>query len=393
MSQTALPDTRPFDAWARLTVGDNKQLLLTTAPDTEHELWSALEYYSEVEEVGLDLIQAKGLQSTHTYQEIFNCFQAFVRQAKSYYSSAKTLHYRSSSLLYYYSFLNLVKAYLLLIQPQRIMGQAVYHGLSYNPSTTNTDFQLEIIGVHQGAFPMFYEAQTSSGISTAANSSLNIVNLLSYPTEISHQYRLAYYGYRNILSSIASVAIDRPNNQSWIILGIPAEASLNGFLSLHVNFLQTYQEVEIDINQLALVFVGMSLLELSTFRFFQELTITPTPAITRIISRVVPLQRLINDLSPYISTHYFDDNKDFDLVLPYTDTTRPTPIPITEALAIYAVMFYLSSLVRYRPDYLESLLNTKPAWLIENFVTSAPETFLRIMVSKIIGIDYIFRRR
>jgi hypothetical protein len=66
---------------------------------------------------------------------------------------------------------------------------------------------------------------------------------------------------------------------------------------------------------------------------------------------------------------------------------------MNEVLAIYAVMFYLSSLVRYRPNYLESLLNHKPAWLIENFVNSTPETFLKMMVSKIVGTDFVFRRR
>src|SRR2546429_2968802 len=173
MSQTAIAAARGFDGWVRLPVSNKYNLLLTTALDIERELWSALEYYSEVEEVGLNLIQTKGLQPQSDHQEIFQYFQAFVRQAKSYYSSAKTLHYRSNSLLYYYSFLNLVKAYLLLKEPQRIMGrtnQAVHHGLSYETSTTNTDFQLEIIRVRRGIFPLFYESQTSNSISPATNS-------------------------------------------------------------------------------------------------------------------------------------------------------------------------------------------------------------------------------
>src|SRR5258708_7538717 len=245
MSQAAIPIGRTFQHWARPSVSNNNRfLLLTASPNIEHELWSTLEYYSEVEEVGLDLIQAKELQSSTTHQEVFKCFQAFVRQAKSYYGAAKSLHYRSGSLLYYYCFLNLVKAYLLLIQPQRIMGQRVQHGLSYDPSTSNTDFQLEVIRVCPGIFPMFYEAQTSNVISTTTNQFLNIATLLSYPTEISYQYGLAGYGDRNILSSLAVAAVDRTNNQVWTILGIPAEASLNGFLSLHTNFLNTYQEVQ-----------------------------------------------------------------------------------------------------------------------------------------------------
>src|SRR5260370_2008082 len=164
MSQAAIPNARTFQSWARPSVGNNRFLLLTASPDIEHELWSMLEYYSEVEEVGLNLIQTKGLQPQNLHLEIFKSFQAFVRQAKTYYGSAKTLHYRSSSLLYYYSFLNLLKAYLFLIQPPRLSGLKVHHGLTYDPSTPNTAFPLEIIEFRQGIFPMFYEAQTSKSV-------------------------------------------------------------------------------------------------------------------------------------------------------------------------------------------------------------------------------------
>jgi hypothetical protein len=62
MSQTAIAAARGFDGWIRIPVSNRYNLLLTTALDIEHELWSALEYYSEVEEVGLNLFQTKGLQ-------------------------------------------------------------------------------------------------------------------------------------------------------------------------------------------------------------------------------------------------------------------------------------------------------------------------------------------
>src|SRR5713101_1041252 len=122
---------------------------------------------------------------------------------------------------------------------------------------------------------MFYEAQTTNVISIATNPFLNIAILLSYPSEINSQYQGSGYGDRNILSSLAVAAADRSNNQAWTIIGIPAEASLNGFLSLHVNFLNTYEEVQINKDLLALVF-GMSVAELYPFRFFQEITATQT---------------------------------------------------------------------------------------------------------------------
>jgi hypothetical protein len=140
------------------------------------------------------------------------------------------------------------------------------------------------------------------------------------------------------------------------------------------------------------IFIGIGVPELPFFRFFQDITTVPLLA-GDIVSVPELIEKIFNALHPYFSVHYFDDNRDFDLILPYQDTTNPTPKPMNEVLSIYAVMFYLSSLVRYRPNYLESLLNHEPAWLIDNFVNGTPETFLRIMVSKITGIDYIFRRR
>ena len=248
MSQTAMSVTRNFDGWLRLPVS-NKRALLYTTLDVERELWSALEYYSEVEEVGLNLIQTKGLQPQTLHQEIFKNFQAFVRQAKSYYGSAKALHYRSSSLLYYYSFLNLVKAYLILRDPKWVMGRthrSLQHGLSYKPSTRNTDFQLEVLRVCDGIFPIFYEAETTNHISIAPNSTLSIKSLLSYPTDIGFQYRLVGYGELNILPSLAAIVTNRPLNQAWTIIGIPSSTNLNNFLSLHTNFLNAYQEVQIN---------------------------------------------------------------------------------------------------------------------------------------------------
>lgn len=394
MSQTALPVARSFTGWMRLPVS-NRRVLLFTGIDIEHELWTTLEYYSEVEEVGLNLIQTKGLQPQSQHQEIYKYFQAFVRQAKSYYGSAKSLHYRSSSLLYYYSFLNLVKAYLLLRDPQRIMGRttlAVDHGLGYRSSTTNTDFQLEVIRVRQGIFQMFYEAQTSISIPTAKTSTLNITSLLSYPTDIGYPYQLVGYGDTKILPSLTVGVIDQTQKQSWTIIGIPAHSGLNDFLNQQVSFLNTYQEREINKNVLDTIFVGIGVPDLSFYRFFQDITTIPLLA-DDIIPIPFLIEKIINALYPFFSVHYFDDNKDFDLVLPYRDTTNLAPIPMNEALSIYAVMFYLSSLVRYRPNYLESLLNHKPAWLIENFVNGTPETFLRMMVSKITERDFVFRRR
>ncbi|GHO48981.1 YaaC family protein [Ktedonospora formicarum] len=394
MTQIAKPNARSFDGWMRLPI--SKHLVRQyTINDPAYDLWSALKYYSEVEEVGLHLIQTKGLQPQQLQQEIFDYFRAFIRQANSYYESAKLLHYRSSSLLYYYSFLNLVKAYLLLEDPQWIMGRtghAVTHGLTYRPSTTNTDFLLEAVRVNEGIFPKFYEAQTNRPLSATETVTLNIKEMLGYPSDISSEYQLTGYGNFKIFSPLVAVVTDQSQNLAWTIIAIPAIADLDNFFNLQPKFLHTYQEIEINKQMLAQIF-NKDVPELNyNFRFFQD--ITPIPLIN---NRTVPLaqlrQKIVDTLNPYIGTHYYNDNADFDLAFPYQDPVTSIWLPITEGLSIYVTMFYLSSLVRYRPNYLETLLNHKPAWLIENFVTNTPQVFLRIMVSKITGKEIIHLRR
>jgi len=54
----------------------------------------------------------------------------------------------------------------------------------------------------------------------------------------------------------------------------------------------------------------------------------------------------------------------------------PREICMNEILAIYVVMSFLGSLVRYRPEVLEHMLEKRDAWIIENFIRSVPTNFL-----------------
>ena len=55
-------------------------------------------------------------------------------------------------------------------------------------------------------------------------------------------------------------------------------------------------------------------------------------------------------------------------------------------------MFFMGSLVRYRPDLLEELLGTSAAWLLESFVHAAPLLFLRTITSLILNRMNVFNR-
>jgi len=75
------------------------------------------------------------------------------------------------------------------------------------------------------------------------------------------------------------------------------------------------------------------------------------------------------------------------LGLPYR--TASGIVPMNEAAAMYAVVYFLSSLVRYQPAYMDAISENSDAWLVESFVKSAPSQLLRYMVSATLGYSLI----
>ncbi len=114
--------------WLRQRLSKRNIQSLEASGSIDDELWILLEYQSEVEDVGLKFVEQNGVKKRNA-KKVYKHFQAYIRQAKNYYYSAKQLHPRSASLLYYYCFLNLAKAALVLKQPT-IAGHKISHVIS-----------------------------------------------------------------------------------------------------------------------------------------------------------------------------------------------------------------------------------------------------------------------
>jgi len=59
--------------------------------------------------------------------------------------------------------------------------------------------------------------------------------------------------------------------------------------------------------------------------------------------------------------------------------------PLNEEMAIYILMFFLSTLVRYHPDYLDDIFDSESTWLIEAFILNAPTIYLQAITNKILN--------
>ena len=90
-----------------------RQIILSSTL-INRELISSFQMYSEVQDLGKDLLKC------YTHQDLRNSFvrfQSYIRQAINFYQAAEALHYRASPLLYYYSFMNFAKAITFLRDP------------------------------------------------------------------------------------------------------------------------------------------------------------------------------------------------------------------------------------------------------------------------------------
>jgi hypothetical protein len=82
-----------------------------------------------------------------------------------------------------------------------------------------------------------------------------------------------------------------------------------------------------------------------------------------------------------------DGNRDA-LLTPSLYRSRLVPMP--PSIARYAVMFYVSSLVRYRPSLLDSQSKGKERWLLDAFTDQAPIHMLRAALSGIKQTAHMF---
>lgn len=129
--------------------------------------------------------------------------------------------------------------------------------------------------------------------------------------------------------------------------------------------------------------------ELSVFTFFQSKKTLPYLTEDNPPFFSINLETM-KGLKNVFQVNYFAKDLDFIIALPYKQHNQ---IRMDETIAIYLIMFYLSSLVRYNPQYLENLLSKKEAWVIDSFVRSCTITFLRSMVSRITDTDYVLEGR
>lgn len=371
MDKSSIVEFRMPDSWLRVDYGFWPITNLSTNQPIEDELFSALEYISEIDDVGIPLFKSTVRKyAKKTYFE----FRAFIRQAKNFYYAAKKLDYRSSALLYYYCFLNLAKAYIIFSKGESL-NTYVKHGLEYKPFYGDLSHQ-RLYAHPNGVFPLFYKTIFNQNI--YKKTSLNVVNLLGYCNEIAFEYESAGFGQmKTCYCRIISLSNSKTEN-SWTLIGIYKFDRIKSYKRTLIPFNNYFEQVVPPTDLIYKIF-DLTPFPGKQLAYFQSKKCYKWDSEKKIDikSMEADFQNSVRDIfDPVLFNSTWDFNISTPLRLNYQS-------PFCNAMAIYALFFYFGSLVRYNPKYLEDLFSSKDAWLIERFIKSTPETFLKYLISAV----------
>lgn len=234
------------------------ELMHQTEPDDE--LFALLEYYSEVDQVGDSWLKSR-YPNFFKRRSVYVSFRAFIRQAKAYYLAAKGQDFSISPLDYFYSFENLVRAYL-TIKRGNTYKQKEYHGLDYKPQKGDRVYMKKV-----GVFADFYNEVTKTVV--VPDLCLNINSILGYCLDIAYDYNLLNGLQITNVRGKSAFVVTRSDKKAHILLAMTPPFTLipkrqNIFFR---DFKTYFEEVQLT-NEQKRDYLGLNLNEQDSFSYF-----------------------------------------------------------------------------------------------------------------------------
>ena len=346
------------------------------------ELFAVLEAHSEVRETGVEFLKQKTGRPEEDCEKLYLQFQAYIRQAKTFFTAAEDLHHRASPLFTYYAFLNLAKAYLCRRVPDLMLNEErLRHGLS--AAKPRADFKDESFRVSAGVFEHLYHGVTDIRLSELE---LNIQEMFLYVSDISFDPAGSKPDKSRLTLGKSRYVLDEKGTFGRWLVAIATFEGATEFPGAFEQFFDKFEEVDTPQGVAERLFGIMSEAR-SLYRFFQtKVKFDPNSATS--------MSEFGGLLQPVICRYMvqFPFYGDFEFLIG-TPVGGSFAYPWSEMFASYVLFFYLGSLVRYHPAYLERLLGRKEAWLIEQFATTARLTLLRHFVMYVLDKGIVLAAR
>lgn len=364
-----------------LNVHGRDEIVLKTNNNPVDEIFASLEYWYEVPNEGMDFIRNFGHKNKSEIKFILKLYRSFITQAKLYYESGKYQSYRISTLNYYYCYLNLVKAYIALQNP-KLVYRNITHGLKYKFQNDSFN-QRTLIIEKKGVFPILYKYMSGEEI---ALKQVNIMRAISYCSDVSYEYSQLKYGENRLIPSSITATIN--NSRLSIVLATQESIERFGCKKFLGNILDEFSKINLSATQANQLFK----IPIESYGNFNYYLTKNAYSNGKDYFSHSEIRNLVDKFFKYkYSVNVFEDSiLNFNLVLPYSEKNQKF---MNELMSIYIITYYLSSLVRYNPLYLDKILESKEFWLIKRFTDNSHETFIRLMNTYINNKVIIYGKR
>jgi YaaC-like Protein len=360
---------RPFNTW--LLIPPFPQFTGFQEPASVRDLaWLSISARAEIAEKGRLLFTGTLKQRN----ERWRAFRNYVRQARAYDSAAEHVPGSSSALLHYYSVLNLAKAEL-LVRSRLSLTPRAYHGLSYDPGRARS-IAGDALVVQNGVFPRLYE--TRVGKTIQQGTVLPIKRLLANVPEVGWELENLGLGRLAIVPVLHAVVADQ--QECWSLIATAVPQLLRGGGVTNQLFRRHYVEVAQPQNWRD-IFAVSRRYSAGTFIVFEarrrhQLQVPGSFGGADLDEVLQTVWRTFRGILDEPTIEGYDA-----LICPSLFKTRELLMP--SSLARYALMFYVSSLVRYKPSQLDPVSMANQAWLLNSFTDQAAPLLLQAALSGI----------
>lgn len=378
---------RRFRSWFQARIAKHHFEGARTRLPLDEEYWLSVRHPAEVPAAGKALLHEVhpgfAALSAEAQDGVWREFRSYVRQAEGFYRGACALPWQSSPLNHYYSVMNLAKALavvrgVLPAQPPHA-SRILRHGLTARVESGSPDKWRLTTRSKDGVFNLLGAITMGSAVPDGAD--LDARTLLGYMSPIAWQLQKTGLEV-SWFPCYWVILVD--GDKVWDVLAVVRSAKLD---RLPQTFADAYEEVSGDgAKEFARTTLGLVAAEASAYRFLQR--IAPVQVENPEAFSIEGLEQALRACTQGAVFPNADGTR-HQLCLGLPEQTSQGLTPMTELVAGYALMYFMSSLVRYHPDYLDRIAESADAWLIESFAKSAPLTLLRHLIPEVLGYSLV----
>lgn len=357
------PQTRLGSGFPLFSPAKSKAYLLSCNSIRVSDAWSFLSYTIRVSKH-----RTTGHLLTSDQQKFL---LDLLEQAKFFYETALGAPIKSQPLLYYYSFMNIVK---IAFNLDRFEGNAkkYTHGITENITATSKLFNATItlwatvgskISNSEYLFKLLEDplpSYTPSRTGRGSSFNVQVINLLRDCVGINRTY-----------SEIVNVP-----EHFYRITNYQCYSQRNKLF---------FKGVVSDCDDAAMAVLqsrGYNIIKDGcTYYLTVDSYVKTTPSPT--IAEWHNLSKRLRSLGLWS----YMDGKEYKLYISTQAQKFSSPS------IIYHVMFFLGSITRYHPDMFDSILTAKEYWLVSEFLRTQPQQFLYYMLSLINGAEVLFSKQ